>query len=160
VWKGCKQHEDHQGIAVKLEISIVMVHGNLKRINVFLESRKIPVGIRNPCEVMEALDRYIQEDRTRKPGPLFASRSGARLQRQNVDDALKEIAAQANAGLPAEQQIHLSAHLLRHTFLRKVARKHGVEYAKELAGHTSERYIWRYVQPSEEEKEAALEDLF
>jgi hypothetical protein len=30
----------------------------------------------------------------------------------------------------------------------------------ELAGHTSSRYIWRYVQPSDEEKEAALEDLF
>ncbi|GAG11079.1 unnamed protein product, partial [marine sediment metagenome] len=57
-------------------------------------------------------------------------------------------------------QIQLSAHLLRHTFLRKVARKYGVEYAKEVAGHTSDRYIWRYVQPSEEEKEAALEDLF
>ena len=104
--------------------------------------------------------RYIRDVRGRKPGPLFCSRSGARLQRQNVDEALKAIAAQANASLPEDQQIQLSAHLLRHTFLRKAARKYGVEYAKELAGHTSERYIWRYVQPSEEEKEAALEDLY
>jgi integrase/recombinase XerD len=93
-------------------------------------------------------------------GALFCSRSGAGLQRQNVDDALKAIAAQANATLTEDKQIQLSAHLLGHTFLRKVARKHGVEYAKELAGHTSDRYIWRYVQPSDEEKEQALEDLF
>ena len=111
-------------------------------------------------DARDALDRYIRDVRGRKPGPLFCSRSGARLQRQNVDEALKAIAAQANASLPEDQQIHLSAHLLRHTFLRKVARKYGVEYAKELAGHTSERYIWRYVQPSEEEKGWPLEDLF
>ena len=44
--------------------------------------------------------------------------------------------------------------------LRKAAEKYGVQYAMELAGHTSSRYIWRYVQPSQEQKEAALEDLF
>ena len=67
---------------------------------------------------------------------------------------------QANARLPQNQHIHLSAHLLRHTMLRKAAEKYGVQYAMELAAHTSSRYIWRYVQPSDEEKEAALEDLF
>ena len=122
------------------------------------ERRRAPV---------EACPARVQTHRSRprghggrKPGPLFCSGSGARPHRQNVDDALKTIAAQANAALPEKQHIHLSAHLLRHTFLRKIARKHGVEYAKELAGHTSERYIWRYVQPSDNEKEAALEDLF
>jgi integrase/recombinase XerD len=111
-------------------------------------------------EAREVLDRYLNEDRGREPGPLLCSRSGRRLLRQNVDDSLKAIAGQANATLPKAEQIQLSAHLLRHTFLRKVARKYGVEYAKELAGHTSDRYIWRYVQPSDDEKEAAVEDLF
>ena len=119
-------------------------------------TRKVFLG----KEVRDALERYLDEDRGREPGPLFFSRSGARLQRQNVDDALKAIAAQANATLKPKDQSHLSAHLLRHTFLRKVARKYGVEYARELAGHTSERYIWRYVQPSDDEKEAAIEQLF
>lgn len=108
----------------------------------------------------EVWDRYIDEDRGTTPGPLFCSRSGARLQRQNVDEALTAIAAQANASLPLDRQIAISAHLLRHTFLRKVARKYGVEYTKEHAGHTTERYTWRYVQPSDDEKDAALEDLF
>jgi integrase/recombinase XerD len=111
-------------------------------------------------DAREALDRYIAVERGKKAGAVFCSKSGGRLERQAVDEALKAIAVHANASLPEDQQIHLSAHLLRHTFLRKVARKYGVEYAKELAGHTSERYIWRYVQPSEEEKERAVEDLF
>ncbi len=76
------------------------------------------------------------------------------------DELLKAIAGQANATLPKKEHIHISAHMLRHTVLRKAARKHGVEYAKELAGHTSDRYIWRYVQPSDAEKEQAVEDLF
>jgi hypothetical protein len=47
-------------------------------------------------------------------------------------------------------------------FLRKAARKYGIEYAKELAGHTSDRYIqiWRYVRPSDAEKQEAVENLF
>jgi hypothetical protein len=28
------------------------------------------------------------------------------------------------------------------------------------AGHASTKYIWRYVKPSDEQTEAALEDLF
>ncbi len=68
-----------------------------------------------------------------------------------------------NSGYPTyrkKEHIHISAHVLRHTFLRKAARKYGVEYAKELAGHTSDRYIWRYVQPSDAEKEEAVDNLF
>ncbi len=30
----------------------------------------------------------------------------------------------------------------------------------ELAGHTSSHYIWRYVKPTDEQKEAAMEELF
>jgi hypothetical protein len=30
----------------------------------------------------------------------------------------------------------------------------------ELSGHSSSNYIWRYVQPSDEEKEKAVEGLF
>ena len=111
-------------------------------------------------EAREALDLYLAQVRGCAPGPLFCSRSGKRLGRQNVDAALKALASQANSRLPKDRLIHLSAHVLRHTMLRKAAEKHGVQYAMELSGHTSSRYIWRYVQPSQEQKEAALEDLF
>jgi integrase len=68
--------------------------------------------------------------------------------------------AQASAKLPPEERLQFSAHVLRHTFLRKLARKKGVEFAMEAAGHCSSRYIWRYVKPSEDEKAEAVEGLF
>ena len=40
------------------------------------------------------------------------------------------------------------------------AEKFGVQHSMEAAGHTSSNYIWRYIKPSNEEKEKALEDLF
>lgn len=111
-----------------------------------------------PPEARDALDAYLAVGGN--GGPLFTSRAGVRLERQHVDRLLKQLAAQANSRLPAEEQIRLSPHVLRHTFLRKVTQKHGVEFAMEAAGHASSKYIWRYVRPSEEQKEAALEDLF
>ena len=35
-----------------------------------------------------------------------------------------------------------------------------MQYAMELAGRTSSQYIWRYVQPTDEQKEQAIEELF
>jgi hypothetical protein len=52
------------------------------------------------------------------------------------------------------------ADVLRHTMLRKAAEKYGVQYAMELAGHTSSQYIWRYVKPTNDQKERAIEELF
>ena len=106
------------------------------------------------------LDLYITDIRGPEPGPLFCSSAGRRLARQNVDTALKAIADQSNAKLPDDQKIQLSAHVLRHTMLRKVAEKRGVRYAMEVSGHTSSQYIWRYVKPSKREKESALDHLF
>jgi integrase/recombinase XerD len=124
------------------------------------KGNKVSSQVFLPKDAREALDRYLDEIRQRKPGPLFVSRAGERLQRQNVDDALKALASQANAQLPVDQKIRLSAHILRHTMLRKVAEKYGVQHAMEAASHTSSNYIWRYIKPSDEAKEAALEDLF
>lgn len=109
-------------------------------------------------EARDALDAYLAVGGS--GSPLFTSRAGVRLARQHVDRLLKQLAAQANSRLPTGEQIRLSPHVLRHTFLRKVTEKHGVEFAMEAAGHASSKYIWRYVRPSEEQKEAALEDLF
>ena len=124
------------------------------------KGNKVSSQVFLPKEAREALDRYLDEARQRDPGPLFLSRTRERLQRQNVDDALKVLANQANAQLDADERIRLSAHILRHTMLRKVAEKFGVQHAMEAAGHTSSNYIWRYIKPSDEEKEKALEDLF
>lgn len=129
-------------------------------VNVARKGKKVSRQVLVPKVPREALDRYVAEVRGKKSGPLFCSKTGGRLARQNAHDALQSIANQANSTLPEEEQIHFSAHVLRHTMLRRAAEKHGVQYAKELSGHASDRYIWRYVQPSDEEKERALEDLF
>ena len=43
---------------------------------------------------------------------------------------------------------------------RRVAKKHGVQYAMEAAGHTNSQYNWRYMQPTDDEKEKAIDELF
>ena len=113
-----------------------------------------------PPDARNALEAYIEEIRGDEVGPLFTSNSAGRLDRQHVDRLLKQLAAQASSKLPKDEQVRLSAHVLRHTFLRRVTEKHGVQFAMEAAGHASSKYIWRYVKPSEEQREKALEDLF
>jgi integrase/recombinase XerD len=129
-------------------------------LNVKRKGKKVTRSVFLPRDARDALDLYVKEVRDAEAGPLFCSRQSHRLARQNVDVVLKEIAARANAKLPEKERISLSAHILRHTMLRRVTEQRGVHYAMELAGHTSSNYIWRYVQPSDEEKEKALEDLF
>jgi integrase/recombinase XerD len=124
------------------------------------KGRKVSARVFLAQEAREALDRYLDEARGREDGPLFVSRSGKRLRRSNVDDALKALANQANAHLPAGQKVRLSAHILRHTMLRRAAEKNGVQFAMDLSGNSSSNYIWRYVKPSDEQKERAVEELF
>jgi integrase/recombinase XerD len=142
-----------------LALDLDQYHGK-HLFNVKRKGRNVTRKVFLAQDAREALDRYLHEIRGTDDGPLFCSRSGRRLARQNVHDALKALARQASARLPEDQHIHLSPHLLRHTMLRRAAEKHGVQYAMELAGHTSSRYIWRYIQPSQDQKEAALENLF
>jgi integrase/recombinase XerD len=108
----------------------------------------------------DALDRYIADIRGDEPGPLFQSKTGRRLAPQNVADALNKIVTQANTRLAKPQHIELTPHVLRHTALRKMAEKKGVRYAQQMAGHASTKYIWRYVQPSRDEMEEAVDELF
>jgi integrase/recombinase XerD len=129
-------------------------------INIQRKGKKVTRELLLAKPAREALDRYIAEVRGQEPGPLIQSKAGERLAPQNIDDALKKIAAQANATLPASERIHLSAHMLRHTALRKAAEKEDIRYAMKLSGHTSSKYIWRYTEPSRQEQERALEELF
>ena len=108
----------------------------------------------------EALDRYIEEERGGGEGPLIQSRTGGRLAFQNLWDVVQKITAVANAGLPKDQQVHVSPHMLRHTALRRAAEQKDVRFALKFSGQTSAQYIWRYTEPNEAEQEQALEDLF
>ena len=65
-----------------------------------------------------------------------------------------------NTTLPKKERIEVTPHVLRHTALRKMAEKKGIRYAQQMAGHASSKYIWRYVQPSRDDMENAVEELF
>jgi len=117
---------------------------------------KIPLS----SDTCEALDRYLATERPKGAGPLFQSKTGKSLAQQDVDYLLTAIAKQANARLSDEQQISLSPHVLRHTALRKWTEKKGVQYAMKIAGHASERYIWRYITPSDTEQQEAVDELW
>jgi len=96
--------------------------------NVKRKGKKVSRQVFLTKEARDALDGYLEIVRGKEAGPLFQSRRGHRLARQNVDDLLKTLASQANAGFPADQHIRLSAHVLRHTTLRRAAEKKGVQY--------------------------------
>jgi integrase/recombinase XerD len=124
------------------------------------KGRKVTRSVFLPKDAREALDCYIAEERGKGEGPLFMTRNGNPLRREDVQDILNGVAAQANSTLPEGQEIQLTPHVLRHTMLRRVAEEHGIQYAMELSGHTSSRYIWRYVKPAREKLEEAVEGLF
>lgn len=151
----------HTGLRVSELLSLDISQYEGKHfVNVKRKGRKVSARVFLAGDAREALEHYLTEARGKADGPLFMSRSGKRLRRSNVDDALKVLASQANANLPASERMALSAHVLRHTMLRRAAEKNGVQFAMELSGHSSSNYIWRYIKPSDEEKERAVDELF
>ena len=97
--------------------------------------------------------------RPKKSGPLFPTRTGKRLTRYQLFLILRRVAAQANTHRHAGEGIKVSPHVLRHTFLRKLAEEKGVQYAKEASGHRSDRYIWRYVKPDRQSLADAIDAM-
>lgn len=109
-------------------------------------------------EARQVLEEWIA-DRGASPWSVFSTRTGAPLTRVQLYRILQRVARQANAHRPAAEQIDVSPHVLRHTFLRKLAEEKGVQYAKEASGHRSDRYIWRYVRPDKQSLAQAIDDL-
>jgi integrase/recombinase XerD len=119
-------------------------------------SRRSRVPLNAPARA--ALDAWL-EVRGDMEGPLFTTRTGARVTREQAYQVLKMMERQANAQLPKEERFKVSPHVLRHTRLRRVAEEHGIQYARKLSGHKSDKYIWRYVQPSNDQFEKAIDAL-
>jgi integrase/recombinase XerD len=109
-------------------------------------------------DAREVLDQWLNQ-RGEAAGPLFATRNGRRLSRREAAQIIQRIAGQANANRPEKEHIQVSPHVLRHTFLRKLAEGKGVHYAREASGHQSDRYIWRYVKPDQQTLAEAIDDL-
>ena len=111
-------------------------------------------------DAAESLESYIENERLEGPGPLFQSKNGKEISQQVIDQVVRRIAAHANSKLKPANQIEVSPHILRHTSLRRWADKKGVRYARMISGQVSDRYIWRYTQPSRDEIRDAAEELW
>ena len=109
-------------------------------------------------DARQVLDRWL-ESRKDEFSALFPTRSGRALSRREAAAIIRRIAAQANAHLSDDEKMDVSPHVLRHTFLRKLAEIKGVQYARETSGHQSDRYIWRYVKPDRQTLADAIDEL-
>jgi integrase/recombinase XerD len=110
------------------------------------------------ADARQVLEHWLAE-RGNITGPIFTTRTGARLSRMQFFKVLQRVADQANAHRQDAERLKVSPHVLRHTFLRKLAEEKGVQYAKEASGHRSDRYIWRYVKPSVDTLADAIDAL-
>ena len=120
-------------------------------------TRKVPVV----NDAKERLDECLsaRKDLT-QDSPLLVSQYGNRLNVRDIARICERIAKQANTHLSEEQKIKLTPHMLRHTFLKKVADKHGLHIAQNLSGNVSIREIFRYTKPNDQQKQEILEDMF
>jgi integrase/recombinase XerD len=120
-------------------------------------TKKIPL----PKEAREYLDQYL----TSRPNlqdndPLLLSRYSNRILTRDIARICQRIARQASVYLPKHQELTLSPHMLRHTFLKRIADKHGIHVAQDLSGNISMKEIFRYTKPNHNEKLDIVEALY
>ena len=99
------------------------------------------------------------EVRGEEAGPIFLTKTGNRLGRKQAWAILKRMEHQANAHVSDEKKIKVHPHALRHTRLRQVTEKEGHAAGLKVSGHKSDRYIWRYTTPPQQELEERLSKL-
>jgi len=126
----------------------VLVKGNVRR-------RFVKLWGADP---KEALAEWLKE-RGDEPGPLFLTRTGNRMLRDQAFRIIKRMEEQANAHLPEREKFSVTPHSLRHTLLKKLADQKGIHVAMKQSGHRSPQYIWRYVQPSDDALENGDDEL-
>ena len=129
--------------------------------NVKRKGHKVTRKVAIVNDTKELLDQYLA---TRQDlvdiSPLLTNQYGTRLNVRDIARICERIAKQANAHLTEEQKIKLTPHMLRHTFLKKIADKHGLHVAQNLSGNVSIKEIFRYTKPNDAQKQDILEQLF
>jgi integrase/recombinase XerC len=110
-----------------------------------------------PQQARDALQKWL-DMRGDSGGPLFWSFSKRRMDRSDVAQSLRRIGDEANRGVGEGERIHISPHVLRHTVAQELCDRHGENFAIEKMGHSSGRYIRRYLKRSTEVEERMLEE--
>lgn len=73
---------------------------------------------------------------------------------------MERISNRASAQLLDREKFHLAPHMLRHSFGKRVADKHGVHTAQAMLGHVSAKEVWNYTKPSPDEMGGISENLY
>ena len=110
--------------------------------------------------VRQELDAYIEQERGREPGPLFVTNRRGRMLRQQIYRFMQLVTNQANARIPADEKIQLSAHKLRHTSVKKVHDQRGAVIAKRFSRHRSFAQLERYAAQTRQEHEEMVDSLW
>ena len=93
----------------------------------------------------------------RDPGIL---QKGEKLNESSTRYMMKRIANQACAQLDEEDKFKLSPHMLRHSFGKRIADKHGIHAAQAMLGNVSIKEVYRYTRPSPDEMGGISENLY
>ena len=113
-------------------------------INVKRKGQKVSTKIPLPLEARDYLNEYLNtRENIESNAPLLTTRYGNRINVRDIQRICSRIAKQANAYRPQEKEIKFTPHMLRHTFLKRVADKHGIHYAQKMSGNVSMREIFR-----------------
>lgn len=120
--------------------SVLVRHGKGRK------QRELPLS----TETRRLLQEWLAE-RGPEPGPLFPSQKGGRIVTRELQRIFAEKARRAGVE-------GYTPHSLRHTFLKQVFdRTSNISVVQRLAGHARVEDTVRYVLPSLEEIEAAME---
>ncbi|NKB72496.1 MAG: tyrosine-type recombinase/integrase [Candidatus Latescibacteria bacterium] len=111
--------------------------------------RVVPLNL----QAQDALRLWLDQRAHRSPYVFCNLRTGGRLSRKTVWDALKRYASRAGI-----RPVH--PHMLRHTFGTGLANRNvPIEQIRELMGHTSIRTSQIYIAVSTEQKRASVERI-
>jgi integrase/recombinase XerD len=91
-----------------------------------------------PQEAKSALDQYLKTRTIKKStSQLLISKYNNRFSTRDVRRVCERLSKFASALLPEEEKFHLSPHMLRHNFLKKIADTPGVNIVQKISGNVS-----------------------
>ena len=82
------------------------------------------------------------------------------ISERSLREMMERISNQASAQLPDNEKFHLSPHMLRHSFGKRIADKYGIHVAQAMLGNVSTKEVYRYTRPSPEEMGGISENLY
>lgn len=82
------------------------------------------------------------------------------ISERSLREMMERISNQASAQLPDNEKFQLAPHMLRHTYGKRIADKHGIHVAQAMLGNVSIKEVYRYTKPSPQEKGGISENLY